>query len=360
MILPKKMPTILIVDDKKINRSLLKRYLIHAGYKRIFEAENGEQALEMAREVKPDLILLDIVMPGMSGYEVCRILKRDPKLKNIPIIFLSVLMDVEDKVRAFEEGGVDYITKPFEFEEVRARVQAHLRLFYLQRELERYNKYLETMVEEKVREIYDAQMATIYAIARLAEKRDYETGQHLERTREYCRLLAEWLLRHSRYKAFIDEKFIKVLYEASPLHDIGKVGVPDAVLLKPGRLTPEEFEIIKTHTIIGAQTLEEVREKYPENAFISMGIEIARSHHEKWNGSGYPDGLKGDEIPLSARIMALADVYDALRSQRPYKEAYSHEKSREIIVAEKGKHFDPLLVEAFLAVEKDFAAVHDY
>ncbi|KUK10272.1 MAG: Response regulator receiver modulated metal dependent phosphohydrolase [Clostridia bacterium 41_269] len=165
------MPAILIVDDKKINRSLLKKYLLHAGYTEIFEAENGEQALEEARKIKPDLILLDIVMPGMSGYEVCGIIKRDPKLKNIPIIFLSVLSDVDNKIRAFEARGVDYITKPFEFEEVRARVQTYLRLFYLQRELERYNRYLEAMGEEKIKEIYNAQVSTIYAIARLAEKR---------------------------------------------------------------------------------------------------------------------------------------------------------------------------------------------
>lgn len=351
-------PRILIVDDKKINRELLKRHLLSAGYTQILEAASGGDALAQARQQLPDLVLLDIVMPGMDGYEVCKRFKNDELLKDVPVIFLSALTETIDKVKAFNEGGVDYIAKPFAFEEVQARVQTHLKIHYLQQDLERHNKQLEQMVQEKVKEISDSQIATIFAIAHLAETRDYETGAHLDRTRDYCRMLAAWLAEHPQHKDTITEDYVRRIYETSPLHDIGKVGVPDAVLLKPGKLTAEEFEEVKKHTTIGAETLKQVEARYPGNKFIAMGEEIARSHHEKWDGKGYPDGLAGENIPLSARIMALVDVYDALRSQRPYKEAFSHEKSRDIIVADKGKHFDPLMVEAFLALEDKFASIH--
>lgn len=351
-------PKILIVDDKKVNRELLKRHLFSAGYMEICEAASGREAVEQAQANKPDLVLLDIVMPEMDGYEVCNTLKADHKLKDIPVIFLSALTETIDKVKAFAEGGVDYIAKPFAFEEVQARVQTHLKIHYLQQDLEKHNKHLEQMVAEKVKEISDSQIATIFAIAHLAETRDYETGMHLERTRDYCRLLATWLGEHPDYRDTVTEDYVRRIYETTPLHDIGKVGVPDAVLLKPGKLTAEEFEAVKKHTTIGARTLKEVEERYPGNAFIAMGTQIARSHHEKWDGSGYPDGLSGKDIPLPARIMALVDVYDALRSQRPYKEPFSHAKSRDIIVGDQGRHFDPLMVEAFISLEHEFVAVH--
>ncbi len=322
------------------------------------EAASGREALQQAAEQKPDLVLLDIVMPGMDGYEVCRQLKSESQLKDIPVVFLSALSETMDKVKAFNEGGVDYIAKPFAFEEVQARVQTHLKIHYLQQDLERHNKDLAQLVEEKVKEISDSQIATIFAIAHLAETRDNETGAHLERTRDYCRMLAAWLGGHPRDRDTITEDYVRRIYETSPLHDIGKVGVPDAVLLKPGKLTAAEFEEVKKHTTIGAETLKQVEIRYPGNKFIAMGEEIARSHHEKWDGSGYPDGLAGESIPLSARIMALVDVYDALRSRRPYKEAFTHEKSRHIIVGDKGKHFDPLVVEAFLALENKFTSTH--
>ena len=214
------------------------------------------------------------------------------------------------------------------------------------------------MVDEKVKEITDSQIATIFALAKLAESRDNDTGDHLKRVQFFCRLLAEKLSKHSKYRDRINEDFIENLQRASPLHDIGKVGIKDAILLKPGKLTPEEFEEMKLHTSIGANTLKQVYQEYPGNYFVKIGIEIAQSHHEKWDGSGYPEGLCGDGIPLSARIMALVDVYDALRSKRVYKEAYSNEKSREIIMQGNGKQFDSLVVEAFLEYEQEFEEVY--
>ena len=349
---------ILVVDDKQSHRELLKKQLVSAGYTNLLEAASGREALQKAREQEPDLVLLDIMMPGMDGYEVCQRLQEERQRKHLPVIFLSSLSDTMDKVKAFERGGVDYITKPFAFAEVIARVQTHLRMHCLQQEMEKHNIHLEQLVQEKIKEISVSQIAATYAIAHLAEKRDYETGKHLERTRQYCRLLADWLSEQPGYRDLITHDFVHCICEASPLHDIGKVGIPDTVLLKPGKLTADEFEQVKQHTTIGAETLQEVNERYPDNQFIAMGMQIARSHHERWDGKGYPDRLAGEYIPLAARIMALADVYDALRSKRPYKDALNHEKCREIISAEKEAQFDPLMVDAFLAYELEFARIH--
>ena len=249
------------------------------------------------------------------------------------------------------------MTKPFQFEEVHARVETHLRLRWLQFELKRHNLHLEELVNEKVAEISDSQLATIIALAKLAESRDDDTGEHIERTQTFCRVLAAQMRDNPRYTEQIDDTFVETIHHTSPLHDIGKVGITDGILLKPAPLTPAEFEIMKTHTLIGAKTLETAHGKYPGNVFLNMGIVIARSHHEKWDGSGYPDGLAGENIPLSARIMAVADVYDALRSKRPYKIGFSHEKSCGIIVEGSGHHFDPGVIAAFQAVAPEFAEI---
>jgi putative two-component system response regulator len=240
-------------------------------------------------------------------------------------------------------------------EEIQARVQTHLRLRQMQLELEMHNQRLEDLVRQKMKEIGSSRLATILAISALTEQRDYGTGRHIDRTRVFCRLLAKELKKNSPYGEMITESFIDNIFYAAPLHDIGKVGIPDHVLLKPGELTPEEFEIIKTHTLRGARTLEKVHAKYPHNDFVSMGISLTKYHHEKWDGTGYPEGLVGEDIPLEARIMAVADVYDALRHQRPYKESFSHEKSYAIVLEGEGKHFDPLVVEAFRSLADLFA-----
>jgi putative two-component system response regulator len=335
---------ILIVDDTPANLTLLSGMLKEKGHK-VRPVPSGRLALKAVESEPPDLILLDINMPEMNGFEVCEHLKMDKRFGDIPVIFISALTETLDKVKAFSCGGVDYVTKPFQFEEVEARVETHL-------ELRRYEQSLEDLVQEKVREICESQMSTIFALSKLAESRDSDTGAHIERVQVLCRTLAEWLGRESPYAGTIDEAFVNCIYNASPLHDIGKVAIADNILLKPGKLTRDEFEIMKTHTIVGASTMQAVHRQYPNNTFIGMGISIAKSHHERWDGTGYPEGLAGDKIPLESRIMAVADVYDAVRSKRCYKESMSRDQSREIIENGSGIQFDPVLVKTFLALEE--------
>jgi len=351
-------PEILVADDDERTLSLLVELLTRYGY-RTRPVSDGPSALRSVKEQPPDLILLDISMPGISGYEVCECIKADPALRDTPVIFISGFHETLDKVKSFAVGGVDFLTKPFQLAELRARIDTHLKIGRLQRELERYNRELEMRVASQVEEISESQMATIFALAKLAESRHVDTGKHIERTRIFCRLLAVHLRQRSDFQPLIDELFIHNIYHASPLHDIGKVGISDTTLLKPGRYSAEEYADMKNHTLIGARTLEAVRSRYPSNSFLAMGIEIARSHHEKWDGSGYPDGLVGSSIPLSARIMAVADVYDALRSPRTYKPAYSHQVSRDVILADCGKHFDPNVAQVFLDLESEFEEIRN-
>ena len=354
---------VMLIDDTPANLQLLTRMLQRQGYElRVFP--RGRLALTAALETPPDLVLLDINMPEMDGYEVCRRFKQDERLADIPVIFISAYSETLDKVRAFECGGADYVTKPFEFEEVQARVKTHLELRQARLELKHQNERLQQRVDDQVRdilaaeaEISQAQLATILAMSKLAASRDDDTGRHIERVQRYCRLLALRLRTVERLAATLDDAFINNLYHASPLHDIGKVAIPDDILKKPGRLTPDESVIMQTHTILGAATLEAVYRNYPSNEFIRMGMDIARSHHEKWDGSGYPDGLAGDAIPLAAQIMSLADVYDALRFSRCYKPAFTHEASLNIIRAETGTHFAPVIGQAFADIQGQFATV---
>ncbi len=349
---------ILIVDDLPDNLRLLVNILSKHDYL-LRTLSSGALALQAIERRPPDLILLDITMPEMDGFEVCRRLKADPRFNHIPIIFISALSDTSNKVRAIREGGVDYITKPFQVEEVTARIETHLHLQSLREELRERNENLEKIVKEKVQELTAAQNATIRAMTKLAEARDDDTGVHIERIRIFCRILAVELKKHPDFSQFISGDFIENLFQASPLHDIGKIAIRDSILLKPGKLDPGEFEIMKTHTTIGSRNMEDVQKEYPKNSFISMGIKIARSHHERWDGSGYPDGLSGETIPLCARIMSLADVYDALRSRRVYKEPFSHEKSRSIILEGSGGQFDPRVIDAFLTLEDEFETIRD-
>jgi putative two-component system response regulator len=351
--------TVMVVDDTPENLNLLRDMLQGTGYK-VLAFPDGRMFLNAVTKHPPDLILLDINMPGMDGFEVCKHIKADERLREIPVLFISALTEVTDKVKAFEAGGVDYITKPFQFEEVRSRVGTHLRLSKMKLLLEQHNLHLQDLVIEKTQEIFDSQMATVLALSKLAEYRDDETGHHIERTRTFCKVLAQQLQHNPRYSQSISDDYVENIFHVAPLHDIGKVGIPDSILLKPGRLTPEEFGIIKSHPVIGANTLKSVRTKYPNNVFINMGIAVAHSHHEKWDGSGYPDGLAGEDIPLAGRIMSLADVYDALRSKRPYKLAFSHEESCSIILKGAGKHFDPAVIAAFKDVESMFAEIHKH
>ena len=344
-----KKPRVLIVDDTPNNIHVLMETL--KGSHAIVAATNGESALALAvANPVPDLILLDIMMPGMDGYEVCRRLKADVRTKNIPIIFVTALAEEDDETRGFILGAVDYITKPFRPGIVQARVRNHLKL-------KQYSDNLEQLVAEQVEEIADSHLAAILALSKLAESRDDDTGQHLERVQTFCRLLAQHLFDHGHHPDIIDAEFVEAIFQASPLHDIGKVAIPDAILCKPGKLTKDEFEVMKTHAARGAETLFTVAKRYPHNMFINMGVDIARWHHEKWNGAGYPDGLQGNEIPLAARIMAIADVYDALTSVRCYKPAFPHEKARAIILEGSGAHFDPNLARVFEQLESEFSRI---
>ena len=347
---------ILIVDDGPENLRVLSELLRSEGYV-ARPVSDGALALEAASAEPPDLVLLDIRMPGMDGFEVCRRLKADARLRDVPVVFLSAIDDLADKVKAFTVGAVDYVSKPFQFPEVRMRVETHLRLRRLQVELENKNRRLLELVGEQVREISDSQMATIFALAKLAESRDGETGKHIERVQLYCKLLAATLAEQANYAGRIEESFIENIFLASPLHDIGKVAIRDHILLKRGELTSSEFEEMKMHTTLGAQTLEAVRTRYPRNEFLRLGIEIARCHHERWDGKGYPAGMAGADIPLSARIMAVADSYDAARSRRCYKPALGHAECRQALSARGGTYLDPEVLSAFEDVQGLFEDV---
>ncbi len=347
--------SILAVDDTKVNLDLLVNAL--GDQYDLSVAMNGATAVKLAQESQPDLILLDIMMPGMDGFEVLRQLRESGTTRDIPVIFLSALSEIGSKAKGFEMGAVDYITKPFQIEEVIARVNTHLKLRHAQESLKQFNNKLQDLVAQQVKEIAHSQLAMIFALAKLSHTRDDETGLHLERVQYLCKLLATALAGEAEFRGTITPSFIDTIYYASPLHDVGKVGITDSILLKPGKLSEEEFMVMKTHTTIGAITLESVYKQYPHNEFIKMGIDIARHHHEKWNGRGYPDGLSGEAIPISARIMAVVDVYDALRARRPYKVPFTHERALKIIRDESGLAFDPRIILAFNKVEDQFDAV---
>jgi len=345
--------SILVVDDDPENLRLLAAVLKH-GYLVPRPVLSGRLAIEAAVSERPDLVLLDINMPEMSGLDVCRWFKQDERLRNIPIIFISGLQGTDDKVEAFRAGGVDYVCKPFQELEVLVRVKTHLRLRQVQAELASYNTQLEQRVAKQVQAISVSQMATIFALAKLAEARDDHTGRHIERIRTFGKMLAEQMRKMRLHVADLTTTFIDDLYQTAALHDIGKVGIPDAILLKPGKLTTEEFVQMKKHCAIGAGTLATVLTQHPDNRFLRMGVDVARSHHEKWEGSGYPDELKGAAIPLAARIIAVADFYDALTSNRCYRPAISHKDTCRMIQESNGTHFDPDVVAAFSALDSQF------
>ncbi|MCL1939966.1 MAG: two-component system response regulator [Desulfovibrionaceae bacterium] len=353
-------PTILVVDDTPDNITLLCSLLGDLYRNKI--ATSGEKALKIARaEPHPDLILLDIMMPEMDGYEVCRQLKADPATRDIPVIFLTAKTQEGDETKGFELGAVDYITKPIVPPILMARVHTHLALGDARKFLEMQNDVLEQQVMARTRQLAALQDAIIIAMASLAETRDNDTGHHIRRTQHYVRELALCLQSRDKYHAELTDENIETLYKTAPLHDIGKVGVPDRILLKPGRLTPEEFEEMKLHTIHGRDAIiaAEKSMEAPES-FLLTARDIACSHHEKWDGSGYPEGLAGEGIPLPARLMAIADVYDALITKRVYKDAMPHEEAVKIIESGSGSHFDPEVVAAFSLVKDKFASIAEH
>ena len=348
--------SILVIDDTPGNLSLLNQ-LLREHY-RVKLANSGPRGLELAAMAPPDLILLDIMMPDMDGYQVFQRLRSDPATRRIPVIFLTAKVGAEDEERGLAMGAVDFIHNPIAPSVVLARVRTHLQIRHWQTFLEDKSAWLQQEVESRVSEVFRLQEATIRVMVSLAEFRDECTGNHIRRTQDYVRLLADYLSRQPRDAGFLTPEQIDRIAKASPLHDIGKIAIPDHILLKPGRHTPEEFAIMQTHSVKGeSMLLRSLHEMGGDNAMHRFACQIARSHHERWDGGGYPDGLAGETIPLAAPLMAVADVYDALRSRRPYKKAFDHAEAVDIIVQGKGSHFDPLLVEAFLALEGVFSEI---
>jgi putative two-component system response regulator len=361
---PVSTPTILIVDDEPVNISILVE-LLKSDY-HVKGANSGEAALRVAAlEPHPDLILLDVMMPRMDGYMVFRKLREQPETRDIPVIFITALSDETDEEYGLQLGATDYITKPVKPRIVMARVQTQLELKRARDRMKDENLWLENEVRRRMHENLLIQDVTLEVMSELAETRDTETGNHIIRTRLYVEVLARDLQINSSYAEELTEAHLKRIVKAAPLHDIGKIGIPDHILLKPGRLTPEEFEIMKSHARLGGEAIghaiAKTLAKHPDHqsaqkpeslSFLEVAQTIAHRHHEKWDGSGYPDNLSGRDIPLAARLMAVADVFDALTMRRVYKKPWSHEDAIAYILAQEGKHFDPEVIAAFRRVQK--------
>jgi putative two-component system response regulator len=342
---------ILIVDDEPSIRDLLVAFLSSQRLD-CRSARDGLEALALAvQEPRPSLVLSDIEMPGMSGLELLKKLKALDS--TVQVVMVSGIHDVDLVRRCLREGAYDYIVKPFESEDLLNTVERALERARLIRQNEEYRRDLERMVHEQTVEIRQTRDIALFTLAKLAESRDNATGQHLERMAAYSRRLAEQLAA-GPYRGKISEDFVNHLFKSSPLHDIGKVGIPDSILRKPGPLDEGERAVMRTHPRIGGDTLRKVIEQFRGNSFLSMGMEIAYHHHERWDGIGYPHRVAAEQIPLSARIVAVADAYDAITSERPYKAGYDHGEAVRLIAIDRGRHFDPLLVDAFLECQSDF------
>jgi len=356
---PNSQQTVLITDDNPENifflgEILKKHYNVKA-------ATNGDEALRILwGKNPPSLVLMDVVMPVMDGFEVCRRLKSRPSSQNIPVIFVTALDETIDETKGFEVGGADYIRKPFQPSTVLARVKTHLAIYDQNRVLEEKVIARTQTLAKRSQDLSDTQDVTIFAMATLAEYRDNETGTHILRTQRYVKVLATYLMGLDKYKDQLNPAIVELLYKSAPMHDIGKVGVSDNILLKPGKLTHDEFDEMKKHTTYGLEVIVKAEKSLgvdPKTSFLRFAREIAYTHQEKWDGSGYPEGIKGEEIPLSGRIMAIADVYDALISKRVYKPALTHNATVKIIEHGKGTHFDPDVVKAFHEVKEEFRKI---
>ena len=348
---------ILIVDDEPVNLAVLIEILKPQYSVRV--ANSGYRALDIVNsQPRPELILLDVVMPGIDGYEVLSRIKSTPETADIPVIFVTAKNATTDEKIGFALGAVDYITKPVSPDILLGRVKSHLMIKNARDFLSDKNEFLESEISRRLRENQVVQDISIRALAHLAETRDNESGHHILRTQGYVRILAEQLQHNPRFKNIIDNHYIDLVSKSAPLHDIGKVGIPDSILLKPGKLTPEERKIMETHTTLGVQAIEASERDVEQNVdFLVLAKEIVQFHHERWDGKGYPKGLRGEEIPVSARLMALADVFDALISKRVYKEEFSLEQAKKIILNGRGTQFDPDVTDAFETCYDQFVSM---
>ncbi len=350
---------IMVVDDNVTNLNIVRKAL-EQKYDAIL-LPSGEKALAILQKVQPDLILLDVEMPGLNGFDVIQEIKKMPShISDIPVIFLTAKDDITSEFEGLDLGAVDYIIKPFSFPLLLKRVELHLKLAHQQKELLNYSTNLEQMVRDKTEVIRELQYAVVHVLSDMVEKRDGSTGGHLLRTRNYIKVLIQKVIEEGIYPdEFGSDIDVDLYAQASQMHDVGKISIPDSILLKEGRLTPIEFDLMKSHTIIGADAICYAMSDVQDAEFLRVAAEFASTHHERWNGSGYPHGLSGDKIPLNGRLMAIVDVYDALISERPYKQPYPHEEAVQMIINDAGTHFDPKLIEAFKLVSDTFNIISE-
>jgi len=346
--------TIFLVDDDVTNLTQGKNALTE--HYKVFTLASGERLLNMLEKNIPDLILLDVEMPDMNGYEIIKIIKSKKETEHIPVIFLTSKNDDNSELEGLSLGAIDYIGKPFSIPLLLKRIEVHLLVESQRQELKNYNDRLQEMVTAKTKSVVKLQDAILKNMVELVERRDYTTGGHIERTTRYLGILLNAMKKNGLQKEAISSWDLDLVLQSARLHDVGKIAIKDSVLQKAGSLTKEEFDEIKKHTTVGEEVIEKIKKNSEEQAFLEHAGIFAATHHEKWDGSGYPRGLKGDDIPLQGRLLAIADVYDALVSDRPYKKAFTHEEAVKIIADGKGKHFDPVLTDLFLSVSDEFKA----
>ncbi|MDR1613839.1 MAG: response regulator [Planctomycetota bacterium] len=346
---------IMLVDDNLANLSIGKNML--RDLYEVYAVPSAAKLFEILEHVTPDLILLDVLMPEMNGYEVIRKLKSDQRWSDVPVIFLTARIDESSELQGLSLGAIDYVSKPFCAPLLLKRIENHLLTASQKKELRNYNENLWDMVRQKTAQIFELQNAVMCTVAEMVEFRDTLTGGHVTRTQLYLKVLVDKLMEERIYESTVSAWDLDFLLPSAQLHDVGKIAISDAILNKPGRLTPAEFDEMKRHVELGVEAIDRISKKTAEHAFLRHARIIAGTHHEKWNGTGYPAGLKGEAIPLEGRLMAIADVYDALISARPYKNPIPTDESERIIVAAGGSHFDPVLVGVFSQVADRFAEI---
>jgi len=346
---------IIIVDDSMAYLTMGKNML--KTFYEVYPVTSVAKLFEILEKVLPDLVLLDIEMPEMNGYEAIKKMKADPRLADIPVIFLTAKSDESSELEGFDLGAVDYVSKPFSGPLLLKRIASQLLIVQQKRDLQDYANSLSEKVHEKTREVINLQNAVLTTVSDLVEFRDKHTGGHVNRTQLYLKALADELIREGIYADEIKNWDMEFFLASAQLHDVGKIAISDLILNKPGKLTPEEFEIMKTHVTVGVTAIEGIMHSANKHAFLNHALLVVGTHHEKWDGSGYPMGLKEKNIPLEGRLMAIADVYDALISVRPYKRVFTHEEACNIIEDGAGTHFDPVLVDVFKKIKGEFEKV---